>query len=211
MSGRPLVRRVAADSLRLLAVLIVTWLLFMVIPVMHRLFGINLDPRDSGRQLRVMAEIYKPPPPPEKKREQRMRRMSGGGEKTGQSGSRAAGFKFTPDLGVAGSGAILMQDERLEAVTFEEGEVDEAVVPVSLPAVPFPDKARELGVEGILEALLVVNESGQVSSVEIVTSPHPSISDQARQVMQRWKFKPARKAGMPVRMRVKQVIEFTLE
>jgi TonB family protein len=196
---------------RLAAVLTVTFILFMIIPVMHRLFGVNLDARRTGNQVRIMAEMFRPPKPQEKKAEPRIRSTSGGGGKSSQSGTRASGFKFTPDLGVAGSGAIMVQNDDLEAVTFEEGEVDEPVQPLNLPPVPFPDKARELGVEGILEALLVVNESGQVSSIEIVTSPHPSITEQARKVMQRWRFKPARKSGIPVRMRVKQVIEFSLE
>ncbi|MBN1306519.1 MAG: energy transducer TonB, partial [Chitinispirillaceae bacterium] len=75
----------------------------------------------------------------------------------------------------------------------------------------YPDRARELEIEGTLEVIIIIDTQGKVASVEVVRSPHSSITAAARKIIETWRFKPARNKGVPVRMRVRQVIEFTLE
>jgi protein TonB len=121
-------------------------------------------------------------------------------------------MRFAPDLGVAAGGSgVAMETRDLEAMVFEEGETDEDLVPVRVTPVRYPDRARELGIEGTLEVEIIVGRDGKVETVDILSSPHPSISAAARTTISRWLFKPARNKGIPVRVRARQAIEFRLD
>jgi protein TonB len=104
-----------------------------------------------------------------------------------------------------------MEQQELAAVIFEEGETDEPAVPLYQPAIPYPDRARDLEIEGILEVTFTIDPRGKVTSIEVVRSPHITITNAARKIIATWRFKPAKNKGVPVHMRVRQVIEFTLE
>lgn len=191
------------------AALAVTIGLFSLFPFLHRYFTENILQIASSRHVRNIIMEYKKPPEKEKRpRERPMRRVA-----TANRGGDASPirFKFTPDLAVEGTGEVAMAREELEAAVFEEGETDEPAVPIYQPSVPYPDRARELEIEGTLEAVIIIDTQGKVSSIEVVRSPHAGITAAARKVIATWRFKPARNKGVPVRMRVRQVIEFTLE
>ena len=121
---------------------------------------------------------------------------------------------IVPDLGVEGSGGVQLQargQQDLSAEILEEGQADEDIVPVYTPAPQYPDRARELGVEGELEVIFVVDMDGRVTQLEIVKSPHPSFVAETRRVLGSWRFKPARNKGVPVRVRARKVFDFGLE
>ena len=104
-----------------------------------------------------------------------------------------------------------MAEQDLAAVIFEEGETDEDVVSVRVTPIQYPERARELGIQGVLLIELVIGRDGKVETVDIVKSPHPSISAAARKAVQSWRFKPAKNKGIPVRVRARKEIEFKLE
>jgi protein TonB len=116
-------------------------------------------------------------------------------------------------LGVEGAGgvAVVMQGQDLDAMVFDENQTDENVVPVSTPAVEYPQRARDLGVQGTLEAVITIDRNGSVAKVEIKQSPHSSISEEAKRVIATWRFKPAKIKGVPVKVRRIQTIEFKLD
>jgi TonB family protein len=58
---------------------------------------------------------------------------------------------------------------------------------------------------------LVIGVDGKVESVEILKSPHASISAEARKHALRWLFRPAKNKGVPVRVRARKEIEFRLD
>jgi protein TonB len=122
-------------------------------------------------------------------------------------------MRFSPDLDVAGESGdgIGMETGDLEAVIFEEGRTDEDIVPLNVNPVPYPERARELGIEGVLLMELIIGRDGSVESVEIIKSPHASITSAARKQVAGWKFKPARNKGIPVRVRARKEIEFRLD
>jgi protein TonB len=185
--------------------------LFTVIPLTHYLFSTIADQQGTvARKSKIVAEYIRPPQKKDTKEPQRRIRQVQASSST-RTIKSTMNFKFTPDLGVEGSDGVAMVQNDLKAVVFEEGQTDEDAAPVGvLKRVPYPRQAREQGVEGILEAVLVIGVDGSVNSVEIRSSPHPSISAEAKKIMESWKFRPARNQGVPVAVRKKQVIEFKL-
>jgi protein TonB len=79
-----------------------------------------------------------------------------------------------------------------------------------LPA--YPRSARRAGLEGVVKVAAVVNESGEVTGVEIfATSGHPVLDQAALEAVRRALFAPARQEGKPVICRVVIPIRFQLE
>jgi len=96
----------------------------------------------------------------------------------------------------------------MEALIFNEQDVDKELVPLYRPSVPYPPRAQDLGIEGLVIAELVVGIDGNVESVMIKKSPHPSLSNAVKNTIQRWRFQPAEIKGIPVRVRRIQEIDF---
>jgi TonB family protein len=185
--------------------------LFTVIPLTHHLFSAIKDQQAvTVRKTKIVAEYIKPREKKEAREPQRQIRKVQS-TSSGHADKRTMDFKFTPDLGVEGSDGVGMVQNDLDAVVFEEGQTDEDATPIGvLQGIPYPRQAREQGAEGLFEAILVIGIDGSVTSMEIRSSPHPSISAEAKKVIFGWKFKPARNQGVPVIVRKKQVIEFKL-
>ncbi|HON10197.1 MAG TPA: energy transducer TonB, partial [Chitinispirillaceae bacterium] len=72
-------------------------------------------------------------------------------------------------------------------------------------------RARELEIEGVLEMLIVIDMQGKVKNIDIVRSPHSSITTAAKKTVSTWRFKPARNKNIPVQVRVRQIVEFNLD
>jgi periplasmic protein TonB len=198
------------------AAIIITFALFIAIPIVHKMFGFSLDiPKGLTQKPQVLIEKIPPQKKEEKKAEQRIRQMKSASMDRAMAGAaKSMSMKFTPDLSVEGSAngaAVSLQGQDLQAEIFEEGQTDEAFVPVYNPPVEYPERARELGVQGTLEVVFVIDIDGKVTSLEIRKSPHPTIATEARKTISSWKFKPARNKGVPVKVRVRQEIEFKLE
>lgn len=194
--------------LQITIAVVLNFFLFIMIPALHNLFGINLNEKKDRSNKKIIAEFYKPKKKKEKQIKRDVRKIK---TSSGKGDSKPMQFKFTPDLGVEGAEGVAVQSSDLEAMVFEEGETDEDAVPVYTPTIPYPQRARELAVEGDLVVIFVVNERGRVENINIVKSPHSSIKKKAISVISKWKFRPAEKDGVPVKVRVKQVIEFALE
>lgn len=190
----------------------INFTLFLLIPLAHTFFGnTKKDDYFLSREPKIIAEYIKPPPEEEKTQPEPMvRRIQASPSRS--HAQKSLNFKFAPDLTVAGNGeAIGMSVNDLSAVIFEEGEVDEDAKPLTRTAIPYPQRARELGIEGDLVVVILINSDGKVTSVEIISSPDQSIAKAARQtILSSWKFKPARNQGVPVKQRVKQKISFKL-
>jgi protein TonB len=207
--------RAAGLMARLAAATLGAFALFVAISMLHSLFGVEHKlAGKSPEQRRIQTEVVRQEKPrPVQERASRVRQVSAAGP-----GSRAAhispmAMKFDPDLGAAGSGEGVEVEaaQEMTVEVFEEGQTDEDAVPVIRPAPAYPDRAKELGIEGELAVVLIVNEDGKVSSVEVVESPHPSITAQARKTFAAWRFKPAYNKGVPVKQRIKQRIEYRLD
>jgi len=199
----------SAHIAKVLLAVAVNFALFIIIPLLHGLFGMFYAPRAAALSPRqVVTEIIQPKKEERKELRSRIRQVETSSRRVV---SEAMVMRFSPDLEVAGQGGVQMAAQELEAEIFEEGQTDEDLVPLHIPPIAFPERARELNVEGVLLIEIVVGRDGRVESIDILKSPHPSISAAARKAVQEWRFKPARNKGIPVRVRARKEIEFRLD
>lgn len=184
-------------------------ILFSLFPLLHNLFDQAVHQAIAPREARTtVMEFHKP----EKKEiAPRIRNVRSVANRQRTSSSSSLQFKFSPDLAVEGTGTVAMEQTELAPAIFEEGQTDVPAVPLYKPAIAYPNRARELEVEGTLEVIIIIDTNGKVSSIEVVRSPHSSITAAARSIIATWRFKPAQNKGVPVSVRVRQVIEFSLD
>ncbi len=203
--------------LRMAAAVFITYLFFITIPLVHAFFGSNDAEKNALRNRPVMSMQQIPPQKePPKKQARQERRITA--SKPGASAGRASGntqMRFSPDLAVdAGSGGgngVALGSQDLAAEVFEDGATDESAVARDVGPVPFPDRAREQGISGTVEILFVVEHTGKVGRIEIIRSPSPLFDTEVRRAVAQWRFTPAKNKGVPVAVRMRQVIDFSLE
>jgi TonB family protein len=128
-----------------------------------------------------------------------------------QNRARSFALKFSPDLEIGSSEGIGLGEANFKNEIFEEGEADVSAIPVSIIPLPYPRRAKEAGLEGTVEMILLIDRKGKVSSIDFIKVPHEMFKAPIMKVVKRWKFKPAMNKGVPVSMRVKQSVDFNLE
>jgi periplasmic protein TonB len=74
----------------------------------------------------------------------------------------------------------------------------------------YPEALRRAGVSGQVDLEYVIQSSGRIDSgtVVVLESSHPAFAESARQAVLMARFKPARRAGLPVAVKVRQRIRF---
>ncbi len=187
----------------------ITFLLFISLPVIYRFLGSDLLKTESQvtvspllvhmEQKKQEKKKIKKPKPRQIKAQSRLNR------------SRSFEMKFTPDLGVGSSDGVGVEESNLENVIFEEGEADVDAIPISRSPVAYPRRAREAGISGAVEMILLIDRKGSVANISFVKVPHPMFKKPIEKVVLKWKFKPAMNKGVPVNMRVRQPLEFNLD
>jgi protein TonB len=182
---------------------------------MRNILGYHKPETKVARENRqIIAEIVRSIPKKRQTEIQTIRQVKiASTSSSGQSSSQEGlSFKFSPDLSVEGASgvAVEMQNQDLEAMVFDEGQTDEDIVPLFTPSIAYPERAREIGAQGTFEAIIIVGRDGKVEKVDVVRSPHASITQEAKRAMSAWRFKPGKNKGVPVRVRAKQVIDFNL-
>ncbi|HKP28000.1 MAG TPA: energy transducer TonB [Gemmatimonadales bacterium] len=92
-------------------------------------------------------------------------------------------------------------------------EVDEAVVPVLIPAPRYPAALRAAAIEGEVLAQYVVDTTGRLEpgSWKVLRASHDGFREAAREAVEAGRFKPARIAGRAVRQLVQQTIRFAIQ
>lgn len=82
----------------------------------------------------------------------------------------------------------------------------------SNPKPAYPELARKRGQEGLVRLLAHVDEQGKPTEISVAESSGFSLLDEAAvKAVRRWRFKPALRAGTPVRGTVLIPIEFVLK
>ena len=89
-------------------------------------------------------------------------------------------------------------------------KTDHPPEPTTYERPPYPRKALQKGIEGVLEAEMIVDTRGRVETVNLIQIPSKHFHGPALKTFRKWKFKPATVQGVPVRVRVKQVINYRL-
>ena len=93
-------------------------------------------------------------------------------------------------------------------------EVTSLPVPVrvDLPRSEYPPDALREGFEGAVRLRLVVGEDGSVREAAVLSDPGRGLGAAAARVARRWfRFRPARKDGVPVATEIPFTIEFRLQ
>jgi protein TonB len=103
-----------------------------------------------------------------------------------------------------------MQKEDLNAVVFEQGQVDQDASPSYTPVIAYPERAAEQGLKGTVEVEFVVTHQGKISNIVITKSPSPLFSSAVKNGVATWRFKPAKNKGIPVNQRFRKAIDFNL-
>ena len=131
---------------------------------------------------------------------------------------------FTPDLvqpdlggpvGIDGGiainlGGITDTDVGGEFV-FESYELDQAPTPVVKTAPLYPFRAREQGVEGVVQVKILVNADGSVGEVQIMASrPEGVFEESVMKAVPQWRFKPGTIEGKAVTAWVVTALKFQL-
>lgn len=78
-----------------------------------------------------------------------------------------------------------------------------------LPA--FPAEAAKANISGVAVAKVRINENGNLTSVDIVEAPHPSIAQATAEAIKQWKFKFYENTGTPECFNGKLTFYFVIE
>jgi protein TonB len=93
-------------------------------------------------------------------------------------------------------------------------EVDQPPALLSAPPLDrdYPSLLRQAGITGrvIIEAVIDTTGKAELTSIEVVQTPHPGFNEAAKRWMIRALFRPARKGGKAVRVLVRQAIDYSL-
>jgi len=90
-------------------------------------------------------------------------------------------------------------------------KVDENPVPIKTPPPKYPDALKHDGITGVVALVLVIHEKGSIDSVSVAKSSHPEFEKPAMDAVKNWKFKPAKKDGNPVKVRVTIPLRFSID
>jgi len=94
---------------------------------------------------------------------------------------------------------------------YAEYEVDHPARPLAPIEPDYPESLRALGMEGEVEARVVVRADGSPGGAELVASSHDAFTAAAREALREARFQPARLAGRPVASWLTVRLRFRLE
>jgi protein TonB len=87
----------------------------------------------------------------------------------------------------------------------------EPPVPVRTVAPKFPEEMRRNGSAGLVTVSCLIDEKGNVTEPKVVKSSNEAFSEPAIEALKKWKFKPAKKDGEAVAIRVNIPVQFTID
>ena len=94
---------------------------------------------------------------------------------------------------------------------YQEHEVDVPARPVDPIRPAYPPRLRALGLEGEVEARVIVLSDGSVGGARLVESTHEDFTVAVREALREARFHPARRRGRPVSSWVTVRLHFRLE
>ena len=90
------------------------------------------------------------------------------------------------------------------------GEPIEPPVPVRTVAPEYPPEMRRDGTAGLVLINCLVDEKGTVQDPKVEKTSNEAFSQPALDALSKWRFKPAKKAGAAIAIRVSIPIKFTV-
>ncbi len=110
-----------------------------------------------------------------------------------------------------------IEPERIEEELIEVAQVitEEVITEPALirnPPPPYPQEARRRGWEGVVLLRVGITREGRVADIAISQSSGYAILDEsARRTVQRWRFTPARRLGVPVATTIELPVRFKIK
>lgn len=86
----------------------------------------------------------------------------------------------------------------------------EPPVPVRTVAPKYPTEMRRDGTGGVVTVSCLIDEKGNVTEAEVQKASHQAFAQPAVDALKKWKFKPAKRGGAPVALRVSIPVQFSL-
>lgn len=87
----------------------------------------------------------------------------------------------------------------------------EPPVPVRTVAPKFPDEMRRQGNSGVVTVSCLIDEKGNVTEPKVVKASNDAFAEPAIEALKKWKFKPAKKDGEAVAIRVNIPVQFNAD
>jgi protein TonB len=87
----------------------------------------------------------------------------------------------------------------------------EPPVPVRTVAPKFPEEMRRNGSAGLVTVSCLIDEKGNVTEPKVVKSSNEAFSEPAIEALKKWKFKPAKRDGEAVSIRVNIPVQFNVD
>jgi TonB family protein len=82
--------------------------------------------------------------------------------------------------------------------------------PVKLAQPVYPAAMKLAKIEGTVAVQFVIDTTGRVRDVSVVSTTHPAFADQAIACISNWRFAPGTKDGRAVNVRAVQKLEFSM-
>ena len=86
----------------------------------------------------------------------------------------------------------------------------EPPVPVRMVPPAYPAELRRLGTSGVVTISCLIDEKGNVQEPKVEKTSNDKFSQPALDAVRKWKFKPAKKSGTAVSLRVSIPIQFSI-
>lgn len=192
-----------------------TLLVLTVLPISQVISG---DPRDTHRILAIEAVLPppeppppEPPPPPEEERQEEVRDLEMPPPPISLSQLEAS---LNPGMGGAGIAGVdfdafgMGPDAASDMQIFSLRDLDERPRRLTTVTPQFPPEFGVNGWVGEVRARILIDEQGNVSVMEIISSTHREAVQPVRQALARWRFEPPRRDGQAVRASYIQPIPY---
>jgi len=83
-------------------------------------------------------------------------------------------------------------------------------IPIFRPDPPYSEEARKAKLQGTVTLAIIVDVDGAVHDVHVVKPVGMGLDEKAAETVSTWKFKPAKRNGVPVPVRVLVEVTFRL-
>lgn len=85
-----------------------------------------------------------------------------------------------------------------------------APVPIYDPDPPYSEEARKAKYSGTVSLIIIVDAAGNVTDAQVIKPAGLGLDEKALDTVRTWKFKPAMRNGVPVRVRCSVEVSFRL-
>jgi protein TonB len=90
-------------------------------------------------------------------------------------------------------------------------KVDENPAPMKTVKPDYPTDLKRQGIAGLVALACVIDEKGDVTGIKVSKSSNSSFEAPAIAALQKWKFRPAKKDGKEVKVRVTIPFRFNVD